>query len=288
MDIKDLLIFKTLANEKNVTKTAEQLNYVQSNVTARMKKLENELDTKLFYRHPRGVSLTGKGRVLLKKAEQILLLINETKKAVQDTEEPSGSLYLGANETTAAIHLPKLLVKYNEQFPHVELSLRVASTRKLVTDVLDFKLDGAFVIGPIYDRLLQAFPIYQEELIIITKSKQLLDSSTRNVLTRPHCPYKMKLDQWFETNGLQPENVLEFGTLEAIIHCVQAGLGIAIIPKSLAMQQIAEGELAMYPLPANQTVNLFFIHRKDVYLDQAYQAFLRLLQEQYGEEKISK
>lgn len=54
MDIKDLLIFKTLAKEKNITKTAEQLNYVQSNVTARIKKLEEKLGAKLFYRHPRG------------------------------------------------------------------------------------------------------------------------------------------------------------------------------------------------------------------------------------------
>ncbi|WYQ41740.1 LysR family transcriptional regulator [Bacillus sp. FSL W7-1321] len=279
MDIKDLLIFKTLAQQKNITKTAEQLNYVQSNVTARIKKLEETLGTKLFYRHPRGVSLTGKGRILLKKAEQILLLINETEKMIQDDDEPNGSLSLGTNETTAATRLPQLLVTYNKQYPKVELSLRVALTHELIADVLDYKLDGAFVLGPIHDQQLQAIPVFQEELVIVSKSTALTDWHTRNVLTRPCCPYKGKLDQWLETQGYRPDRIIEFGTLESIIHCVQAGLGMAIIPKSLVLKQLAEKDITIHSLPEpNQMINLFFIYRKDTYLDKAYLAFLEFLQ----------
>ncbi|MCM3714384.1 LysR family transcriptional regulator [Halalkalibacter oceani] len=281
MDMKDLLIFKTLAAEQNITKTAERLNYVQSNVTARMKKLETELNTQLFYRHPRGISLTGKGKLLLKQAEEILLLVNETKKAIQDSDEPHGSLSLGTNETAAAARLPQLLVNYNEQFPNVELSLRVALTTQLIQDVLTHKLDGAFVIGPIEDNKLEAIPIYQEELVIISNAKQDIELSAKNILTRPHCPYKTRLDRWFETNQISPGNRLELSTLEAILHCIEAGLGIAILPKSLATQQINEGTLTVHTLPPEeQTVDLFFIHRKDIYLDQAYRSFLRLIKEE--------
>lgn len=281
MDIKDLLIFKTLAAEKNITKTAERLNYVQSNVTARMKKLETELNTQLFYRHPRGISLTGKGKLLVKQAEEILLLVNETKKAIQDSDEPHGSLSLGTNETLAAARLPQLLVNYNEKFPNIELSLRVALTTQLVQDVLEHKLDGAFVIGPIEDSQLEAIPIYQEELVIISNAKQDIKLSAKNVLTRPHCPYKTRLDRWLETNQISPGNRLELSTLEAILHCVEAGLGMAILPKALASQQINEGSLTIHTLsPDEQTVDLFFIHRKDIYLDQAYRAFLHLIKEE--------
>ncbi|MCM3762220.1 LysR family transcriptional regulator [Alkalihalobacillus oceani] len=281
MDIKDLLIFKTLAAEKNITKTAERLNYVQSNVTARMKKLEAELNTQLFYRHPRGISLTGKGKLLVKQAEEILLLVNETKKAIQDSDEPHGSLSLGTNETAAAARLPQLLVNYNGKFPNVELSLRVALTTQLVQDVLEHKLDGAFVIGPIEDSQLEAIPIYQEELVIITNPKQDIKLSAKNILTRPNCPYKTRLDRWLESNQMSPGNRLELSTLEAILHCVEAGLGMAILPKALASQQINEGALTIHTLsPDEQTVDLFFIHRKDIYLDQAYRAFLRLLKEE--------
>lgn len=164
MDIKDLLIFKTLAQQKNITKTAEQLNYVQSNVTARIKKLEETLGTKLFYRHPRGVSLTGKGRILLKKAEQILLLINETEKMIQDDDEPNGSLSLGTNETTAATRLPQLLVTYNKQYPKVELSLRVALTHELIADVLDYKLDGPLCLAPYMISSFRRFQSFKKNL----------------------------------------------------------------------------------------------------------------------------
>jgi len=280
MDFKDLLIFKTLAAEQNITKTAERLNYVQSNVTARMKKLETELNTQLFYRHPRGISLTGKGKLLLKQAEEILLLVNETKKAIQDSEQPHGSLTLGTNETAAATLLPKLLVNYNEKFPNVELSLRVALTTQLVQDVLAHKLDGAFVIGPIADNRLEVIPIFQGELVIISNAKQDIEFSAKNILTRLHCPYKTRLDRWLERKKISPGNQLELSTLEAILHCIEAGLGMAILPKALASQQIKAGTLTVHTLPPDeQTVDFSFIHRKDIYLDQAYLAFLRLVKQ---------
>ena len=123
MEIRDLTIFVTVAKTGSVTKAAEQLGYVQSNITARIQHLENKLGTPLFHRLPRGVTLTSSGETLLRYAERILNLCHEAEQAVQDSETPSGTLRIGAMETTTATRLPAILAKYHEAFPDVELSL---------------------------------------------------------------------------------------------------------------------------------------------------------------------
>ena len=79
MNTKDLLIFQTVANKGSINKAAEELNYVQSNVTSRIQKLEEELNTKLFHRHKRGITLTNEGNALFPYAQKIISLTEEMK-----------------------------------------------------------------------------------------------------------------------------------------------------------------------------------------------------------------
>jgi molybdenum-dependent DNA-binding transcriptional regulator ModE len=90
MEISDLEIFYVTAKEGSISKAARKLNYVQSNVTSRIKHLERQLKTQLFYRHSKGVTLTPKGKILLQYAERIFDLIEETKEAVMKTNTLMG------------------------------------------------------------------------------------------------------------------------------------------------------------------------------------------------------
>ncbi|MDQ0174859.1 LysR family transcriptional regulator [Bacillus chungangensis] len=271
MDIKDLIIFKTLATELNITKTAKKLHYVQSNVTSRIKKLESELGSDLIYRHARGVRLTPKGKIFLQYTDKILHLMNEAKKTIRDSEVPLGPLNIGANETNALVKLPHILAAYTNSFPKVDLSLHVGTTKDLIHLVLHHKLDGAFVVGPVNHPDLLEIAVFEDELVIIAHNKQppirsLKDMNKRTLLARPNCIHQKRLEQWLQDEGIYPEKRMELSTLESIIGCVQAGLGAAILTRSLVENDPKHHDLSCYKLPKNDSkVITVFIRRKNVY-----------------------
>src|SRR6185369_6944686 len=149
MELSDIQTFAAVARTGGITRAAEMLNTVQSNVTQRIKALEAEIGTALFERHSRGMSLTGAGRRLLPYAHRMAALSREAVLAARDDGEPKGPLVIGSMETTAAVRLPTLLAEFHRRFPAVRLSLRTATTADLVAGVLDGTLDGAFVAGTI-------------------------------------------------------------------------------------------------------------------------------------------
>jgi DNA-binding transcriptional LysR family regulator len=149
MESGDLRIFQAVAREGSITKAAQMLNYVQSNVTNRIQYLEVQLKTPLFRRSNRGMTLTPAGENLLGYADKILTLMDEAVKSTQYSDHPAGPLRIGSIETTAVIHLTPLLAEYQSRYPDVNVSLITGVTHALLQKVLDYELDGAFVYGPI-------------------------------------------------------------------------------------------------------------------------------------------
>ena len=130
MESNELRIFRAVAREGSITKAALSLGYVQSNVTARIRQLETELKTPLFYRQ-RGMVLTPAGEHLLTYAEQILHLLDEAEHAFRQTGVPSGTLSIGAYHSLSSLHLPEVLVRYHQAYPDVELSLFSGASEEL-------------------------------------------------------------------------------------------------------------------------------------------------------------
>jgi DNA-binding transcriptional LysR family regulator len=241
MDVRDLKVFAAVADAGVVTRAATRLNTVQSNVTARLHALEQELGVPLFIRHSRGMSLTAAGTHLQPYATKILALVDEAKNAVSDNGEPKGILRLGSMETTAAVRIPPLLISFTKRFPLIDMNFYTGTTDELVQDVLDRKLDGAFVAGPISHRDLETVVAYEEELTIATSKQvlsldQLITSSDelRILVFRKGCAYRRRLEGLLNKRGVAKVKVLEFGTLEGIVGCVAAGLGVTLLPTSVA------------------------------------------------------
>ena len=168
MELSDLLTFSTVARLGGITRAADELNTVQSNVTQRVKALEAEIGTALFERHSRGMTLTGAGRRLLPYAQRMAALSREALLAARDDGEPKGPLAIGSMETTAAVRLPSLLAEFHRRFPAVRLTLRTSTTADLVAGVLNGTFDGAFVAGPIDHAELDATVAFREELVLVT------------------------------------------------------------------------------------------------------------------------
>jgi DNA-binding transcriptional LysR family regulator len=280
MDASDLRVFEAVARLGGMNRAASELNTVQSNVTARIRALEDELGTPLFHRHARGVELTDAGRRLLPYAARVRVTLQEAKRAVADAGTPAGSLTIGSLETTAALRLSPILAGYARSYPDVDLVIRTGTTCELVQQVLGAQLEGAFVCGPIEHAELVAEPIFREELALITAPEirgidEALKRGPRIVVLRAGCSYRERLEAILARRGVTTSRMLEFGTLEAIVGCVGAGLGVTLLPRSLVGTVGKAARVAVHALPpAEAMVETLFVRRRDAFVSSALSAFL--------------
>lgn len=279
MELKALRFFLAVAETGSVSRAAEALNCVQSNVTARLRGLEDELGNELFYRKSRGMGLTPAGENLLGYARKLLHLAEEARSAVECTGEPQGSLTIGSMETTAAIRLPHFLVEYNRRYPQVEITLQTGTTGKLRQLVLDYQLEGAFIGGAFDHPDIVQQQVFREEMVLITRADYTgLDDPRIRALIGFHqgCSYQEQLDAWLAELGRPPLKVMQFGTLEAILGCVQAGMGVSLLPRAVMEHERYGRDLAVHSVPANfAEIPTMFVRRKDMTPSVNLQAFLR-------------
>jgi DNA-binding transcriptional LysR family regulator len=280
MELSALRIFKAVAEEGSVTLAASRLNRVQSNVSARLTQLEESLSVSLFLRSGRKLQITTEGARLLAYADRLLQLADEAQAAVQPDQKPSGQLRIGSMETTAAARLPQVLAAFNRKHPEVDLMLDTAPTDHLLDGVLKHRLDLALVAGPVAHPELEQRPVFKEELVLITNHAHAPVASPaelqrRTLLVfRSGCTYRRRLESWFAEGDVAPARVSEFGTFEAIIGCVAAGMGVALMPKELLEQRKLAGTVRQHALPPHiAQVETLLVWRRDVLHHPARTAF---------------
>lgn len=282
MDIKDLEIYRAVVNHKNVTKAALELNYVQSNVTSRLAKLEKEVGASLLIRTNRGVLLTTAGERFLEYADKMLQLHREVVDSLSNSDTPSGQLTIGATDITTAARLPVVLTAFLESFTLVEFSLVNGSSEDLVEDVLKFNIEGAFITDTIDQPKITQERLIQEELVLISNQDHpqihtLKDLKNNTILVFKHgCTYRRKLESWVQEEGVIVRKV-EFGTIEGMIGCVKAGLGVALVSKLIAQQLNMDNKLKFHSVPEEyRFVTTVFIRRHDMPMTNALQKFIEI------------
>lgn len=255
MDLVALRIFKTVAEQGGITKAAAALHRVQSNVTTRVKQLEQRLGTRLFNRQGRKLVLSAEGKLLLGYADRLLRLSSEAQAALKG-RAPQGVLKLGALESTAATRLPAVLARYHRAHPAVRLELVTGTSGSLVDRVLREEIEAAFVAEPFAEAGLQAKHVFTEELVLITTKDHGPVRSPRGVESRTilafatGCSYRRRLEAWLGRANVVAERVMEYGSYHAIVACAAAGGGIAVVPRSVLRASGMEAQVATHRLPA--------------------------------------
>jgi DNA-binding transcriptional LysR family regulator len=254
MELVELRIFKAVAEQGGITKAAAALNRVQSNVTTRVKQLEQRVGAKLFTRQGRKLALSAEGRVLLAYAERLLQLSSEAQAALK-SHAPHGVLRIGALESTAATRLPPILAKYHRSHPAVRVELATGTSAALVGRVLREELEAAFVAEPFTAKGLETQPAFTEELVLITPRGHApvdtpKDLGQETILAfATGCSYRRRLEAWLGRSSVVAERVMEYGSYHAIVACAAAGGGIAVIPKSVLRATGMESQLTVHALP---------------------------------------
>jgi len=256
MDLAELKIFKAVAEQGGITKAAAALNRVQSNVTTRVKQLDDRVGAKLFHRQGRRLVLSSEGKVLLTYADRMLRLSDEAQAALKG-HGPHGVFKLGTLESTAATRLPPVLARYHRGYPAVRLELITGTSGALVDRVLRGEIEAAFVAEPFAEKSLETQHVFTEELVLITPKGHRRVTRPQDVDERivlgftTGCSYRRRLESWLGRASIVAERVMEYGSYHAITACVAAGAGIAVVPKSVLRTTGVEGQVAVHALPAS-------------------------------------
>jgi DNA-binding transcriptional LysR family regulator len=281
MDVTDLKVVDAVARHGSMNKAASELNTVQSNVSARIRSLEDELGVALFQRSARGVQVTPAGRRILPFAARLSRLLSDASCAARDDGHPKGVFEIGTLETTLALRLPRLIAKFAKAYPDVRPLIRTGTTCSLIQGVIDSKLEGAFVVGPVNHPELQSERAFREELVLVTScaihSVDAVASvdNLKTVVFRIGCSYRQRLDSLLANLGIVAPEPLEFGSIEAIIACVSAGVGVTLLPRGVVASALREGLVNVHELaPEIADVETVFVRRIDGYFSSALSTFL--------------
>jgi len=272
MESPELRIFQCVAEELSFSRAADRLGYVQSNITLRIQKLEQELGAPLFERTNKGVTLLPAGEKLLHYANQVINLLEEGKKEVAATPAQA-VLRIGATQTFAAQRLPVLLSRYNRDFPQVQISMKTGNQMELLRHVAHGELDGAFISDQFHDEHVEAVMHWEEELVLISSSSDPHPLEQPIIVNAfPDCPYRRRLLEWFDRQDHQPVSVMEFDTLNAILTGVKEGMGISLLPRNLVPVDVH-----CLPLPEElRHVGIQFIVKKTAAKPEALTSFIHM------------
>jgi DNA-binding transcriptional LysR family regulator len=257
MDFAALQIFKAVVDEGGIGRAAKKLHRVQSNVTTRIRQLEAALGTRLFVRNKRRLYISPEGELFLSYAERVLKLWDEARAAVHG-DAPLGVLRVGTLESTAASRLPPLLSRYHRLYPAVRVELTTGTSDALVQAVSHREVDAAFVVDCSATQQLESMRAFVEELVVVApkshpKIERAQDVRADTIISFPAgCAYRRLLQGWLGAGEIVPARILELSSYHAIIACVAAGSGIALVPKSVLNVVPGSKDVCVYPLPAHK------------------------------------
>jgi DNA-binding transcriptional LysR family regulator len=253
VEFSQLRIFQAVAEEGSITRAAERLHRVPSNLSTRLKQLEEQLGVELFVRERQRLQLSPAGKVLLDYTGKLFALRDQASAAVMGGQ-PAGDFVLGTLYSTAAIHLPALLARYHKQYPAVNLQVQSGPSGELLEGLLTGRLDAALVDGPPQLAGLDGVPLCNERLVLITEAdhppvRSAKEVEGRAVFTFRHgCAYRARLESWFVHYQAAMGRAMEIESYQGMLACVIAGSGVALMSESMLASLPGRESVAVHAL----------------------------------------
>ncbi|CCG87741.1 putrescine utilization regulator PtrR [Erwinia piriflorinigrans] len=271
MDLTQLKMFCAVADCGSMARAAQQLHRVPSNLTTRLRQLEEELGCDLFIREKQRLRLSPMGHNFLCYAQRILVLSEEALNMTH-AGQPGGHFALGSMESTAATRLPLLLAEFHQRYPAVTLALVTGTSGELIERVRVGTLAAALVDGPINVEELNGCVAFHEEMVLISSldhsaiSRPAEAAGSTLFAFRPSCSYRVRFENWFRAAGVQPGNVMEIQSYHAMLACVASGGGLALLPAAVLAQLPGHERVRQHSLPpAIRDTDTLLIWRRDAF-----------------------
>ncbi|MCY6369073.1 LysR family transcriptional regulator [Clostridium ganghwense] len=269
-----LLTFLTVAKIKNYTKSARILNLTQPAVSQHIKFLEEHYGVKFIKKNGRNIELTQEGEEFLEYVKELEVKEREIYKKLKNKSSVEKTYNIGATLTIGGYVLPKILGKYKEQYPNIEIILTVNNTKEILRKLLREEIDLGLVEGPFDRNKFEYKRLKEDELILAFSPKhefskeeyvQLEDILSGKLILREEGSGTRKyfentlLDEGYSANDL---NIyMEVGSIDAIKALVEANLGYTIISKAAIERELKLGVIKTVPIK-NKRLNVVNFYRE--------------------------
>lgn len=291
MEIRNLITFQKIYENRSFSKAAIELGYSQSTVTMQMKQLEGELNVRLFDRIGKKVSITNEGERFLKYANEIIACSMNAIADLNSESKPRGELRIGILESVCTAFLPQILNQYHITYPEVSTIIQIGTFDELTTMLNSNKVDLLWT----FDQPLQvpewekAF-YYESSISVICSPKNQLDKRKKLsiydikdetfIFTERNCSYRNVFEEHLNSIGIHPNIFLEIGNTEIIKKFVEADLGIAVLPHFTLLEELATNKLNILHIEDYQQLmqGQLFYH-KNKWLSPALLQFIQLVKE---------
>jgi len=258
--LDQLKILHAISSEGSFKKAAEKLYISQPAVSLQIQNLERQLNTPLFYRDKRKARLTETGQLLIKYCERILSLCDETCRALDELHTlQSGSLIIGASQTTGTYLMPRLIGIFKNKYPQISIELQVHSTRKISWGVANGNIDLAVVGGEVPQELqkdLRITSYAEDELALILPLSHPFSTlefiqkedlyRIRFIALNTQSTIRNVIDNTLIQHGIDSSYLkieMELNSIEAIKNAVHSGLGAAFVSVSAITKELELGML---------------------------------------------
>lgn len=291
MNLDQLQSFVEVARIGHFTRAAVHLHLAQPSLSRQISTLEADLGATLFHRARGNITLTDAGEALLPLAGRMLADAETVRHEMQELAGLSkGRVRLGATPTLCLSIVAEVLTAFHAKYPGIELHLTESGSRGLLDELAGGTIDLALVTtseDQAGDNSSQLrLPLLVEELVVVAASNSPLLENDRplalaELASLPQITFHESYDlraatmQAFAEAGLRPNIVLEGAEMDAVLRCVERGLGVAVVPAMVMMDRPGLRAVRLTTPRLERTISL--THRKDVALTRAAQAMQNMI-----------
>ena len=299
MNLKQLEAFVHVAEGGSFSKAAKELFLTQPTVSAHISSLEKELNVRLFIRNTKEVNLSDDGKELYKYAKQMIDLQKKIEERFSAKKEAGKHcISIAASSIPAQYLLPKVLLRFNEKFPDQQLQIVEADSSEVVTKVVDHMVDVGFTGTVLEKKHCKYLPFYKDELVIVTPATEkyiaLQETSVDDISWIKNEAFIMReegsgtrkeAEKQLQNAGIAVESlnvIASIGNQEAIKKSVRQGMGISVMSRLAAEDEIESGRLLIFPIPGafeGRDINL--VYNKNYELSRSAERFIRVVKEVY-------
>jgi DNA-binding transcriptional LysR family regulator len=291
MQIDSLKVFCDLAESESFTKAAQINNVTQSAVSQQISSLERVFKSLLIERSKKRFRLTREGQVLYDYSKQIIATYEALGSKLQEIKDIiSGTIRVATIYSIGLHDLPPYLKRFLKAYPTVNVHVEYRRANQVYEDVMGNVVDLGLVAYPTRDNKLEIYPLRKDPLVLVCHPQHPLAKQKRIKMKtlsgqkfigfQPDIPTRKALDKILKENNVDVQHVMEFDNIETVKRAVEIDAGVAIVPQTTVVQEVAKQTLAQVDLDDGDFFRpLAAIYKKNKVLSPAMKQFLSILKE---------
>jgi LysR family transcriptional regulator, transcriptional activator of the cysJI operon len=286
MNLNQLKIFYMAAKRGNLSRAAGDLFITQPAVTKGIQRIQAHYDIRLMDRFGKKMVLTHAGEVLYNIAEKIFELEKHAEESIREFKQgKTGRIRIQASESFGAYYLPSIMNPFCKANPLINISVTILPTEHVVKNIADLACDIGFISHPFEHEKVRIIEILEDQLVFILppehpicRRKRLkpkdLQGNPIIVHEKESTPHQV-LYEFIKKNNIAVSSSLELSSNRAIKQAVESGLGIALISRKVADEEIQTGRLKAIPVPDQSIKRKFYlVHHKEKFISDMLQGFI--------------